>query len=64
MTLWRVGAFDDADTLTERGRMLARLPLPPRLANMVVASAPEGYGLLAAYLAVLLTEREGAQKRA
>jgi ATP-dependent helicase HrpB len=57
VTLWRVGAFDDADSLTERGRKLARLPLPPRLANMVVASAPEGDGLLAAYMAVLLTER-------
>jgi ATP-dependent helicase HrpB len=57
MTLWRVGAIDDADALTERGRMLARLPLPPRLANMVAASAPEGEALLAAYLAVLLTER-------
>jgi ATP-dependent helicase HrpB len=57
MTLWRVGAIDNAEALTERGRMLARLPLPPRLANMVVASVPEGDGLLAAYLAVLLTER-------
>ena len=58
MTLWRVGALDDtSQTLTERGRALARLPLPPRLASMVVASAPEGDALLAAHLAVLLTER-------
>jgi ATP-dependent helicase HrpB len=57
MTLWRVGAIDNTEALKARGRMLARLPLPPRLANMVVASAPEGDALLAAYLAVLLTER-------
>jgi ATP-dependent helicase HrpB len=42
MTLWRVGAIDNTEALKARGRMLARLPLPPRLANMVVASAPEG----------------------
>ncbi len=39
------------------GRQLARLPLHPRLAHMVVAGAAEGDALTAAELAVLVTER-------
>src|SRR5262249_39538099 len=58
MTLWRVGALDNtSEALTERGRAIARLPLPPRLASMVVSSAETGDAMLAAHLAVLLTEQ-------
>ncbi|MHB8285152.1 MAG: ATP-dependent helicase C-terminal domain-containing protein, partial [Caulobacteraceae bacterium] len=36
---------------------LARLPLPPRLAHMVVEGARQGAGVRAAYIAAVLTER-------
>jgi len=54
--LKRVGALDEAGRLTPHGRALARLPLPPRLAHMVIAAA-QGQALLAARIAVLLTEQ-------
>lgn len=52
-----LGAIDAAGGLTERGKRLRRLALPPRLASMVVAGQEEGHGLAAAELAVLLTEQ-------
>ncbi|MCK6452299.1 MAG: ATP-dependent helicase HrpB [Alphaproteobacteria bacterium] len=50
-------AIDADGRLTPHGKALARLPLPPRLAHMVLAGAARGQGKLAAYVAVLLTER-------
>ncbi|WP_075216852.1 ATP-dependent helicase HrpB [Mongoliimonas terrestris] len=48
----------DADLRpTAAGRALARLPLHPRLAHMVIAAAAEGEALLAADIAAVLTER-------
>jgi ATP-dependent helicase HrpB len=55
--LTRIGALDAEGRLTAHGGVVARLPLPPRLAHMVVASATEGDGPLAARIAVLLTEQ-------
>ncbi|HET7851017.1 MAG TPA: ATP-dependent helicase C-terminal domain-containing protein, partial [Pseudolabrys sp.] len=52
-----LGAIDRAGRITEEGRKLRRLPLPPRLARMVVDAADEGAGLLAAEIAAVLTER-------
>jgi ATP-dependent helicase HrpB len=54
--LGRIGALDEMGALTPHGREIARLPLPPRLAHMV-AAAPGEHRLLAAMLAVLLTEQ-------
>jgi ATP-dependent helicase HrpB len=54
--LTELGALDDG-RITAEGHALRRLPLPPRLARMVVDAAREGAGALAADIAVVLTER-------
>jgi ATP-dependent helicase HrpB len=54
--LSNLGALEDG-RITAEGHMLRRLPLPPRLARMVVDAAREGAGELAADIAALLTER-------
>jgi ATP-dependent helicase HrpB len=53
--LKRLGALDEAGRLTDHGAVVARLPLPPRLAHMVVKAGEDG--LLAARIAVLLSEQ-------
>ena len=50
-------AIDSAGRITEQGKLLNRLPLPPRLARMVVEAGREGAGSLAAEIAAALTER-------
>jgi ATP-dependent helicase HrpB len=55
--LVRLQALDGQGALTAHGRALAGLPLPPRLAHMVVRGAAGGQALLAARIAALLTER-------
>jgi ATP-dependent helicase HrpB len=55
--LARLRALDGQGALTAHGRLLGNLPLPPRLAHMVVRGAAGGQGLLAAKIAALLTER-------
>jgi ATP-dependent helicase HrpB len=55
--LGRLGALDGKGELTAHGRLLARLPLPPRLAHMVAAGAAGGAGERAARIAALLAER-------
>lgn len=52
-----LGALDDADAVTPLGARMARLPLPPRLAHMVVMGADRGAGRLAAEIAALVSER-------
>jgi ATP-dependent helicase HrpB len=52
-----LGAVDGSGRITEEGRLLNCLPLPPRLARMVVDASREGAGLLAAEIAAVLTER-------
>jgi len=54
--LAELGALDDG-RITDEGHALRRLPLPPRLARMVVDAAREGAGMLAADIAAVLTER-------
>src|SRR3954467_3273847 len=54
--LTELGALDDG-RLTAEGLSLGPLPLPPRLARMVVDAAREGAGGLAADIATVLTER-------
>jgi len=55
--LTELGAIDVQGRITEEGRKLRALPLPPRLARMVVDAAEEGAGAQAAAIAALLTER-------
>ena len=54
--LTELGALDEG-RITAEGHALRRLPLPPRLARMVVDAAREGAGALAADIAAVLTER-------
>ncbi len=55
--LRELGAIDTAGRISEEGRKLRALPLPPRLARMVVDAAGEGAGLAAAEIAAVLAER-------
>jgi ATP-dependent helicase HrpB len=52
-----LGAFDADGRITDEGRHLRKLPLPPRLARMVVHAATKGDALLAADIAALMSER-------
>src|SRR6185437_9818771 len=52
-----LGALDAQGRITEEGRKLRALPLPPRLARMVVDASAEGAGDRAAQIAAVLTER-------
>ncbi len=55
--LAELGAVDANGRITDEGQRLRRLPLPPRLARMVVDAAAIGAGLQAAEIAALLGER-------
>jgi len=55
--LTEVGALDAQGRITEEGRKLRALPLPPRLARMLVDAAAEGAGDTAAAIAALVSER-------
>jgi ATP-dependent helicase HrpB len=52
-----LGALDEKGLVTAHGRRIAGLPLPPRLAHMIVRAGELGFGALAADVAVLLSER-------
>ena len=52
-----LGAIDASGRITPEGKLLNRLPLPPRLARMVVDAGREGAGRVAAEIAAVLTER-------
>jgi ATP-dependent helicase HrpB len=55
--LLSLGAIDPAGRITDEGRHLRRLPLPPRLARMVVDAGVAGQAVLAAEVAAVLSER-------
>ncbi len=55
--LTELGAIDEQGRITEEGKKLRALPLPPRLARMVVDANAEGAGGEAAAIAAVLTER-------
>ncbi|HZP77881.1 MAG TPA: ATP-dependent helicase HrpB [Pseudolabrys sp.] len=55
--LRELGGIDADGRITEGGKALRALPLPPRLARMVVDAAREGAGARAADIAAILTER-------
>jgi ATP-dependent helicase HrpB len=52
-----LGAIDAAGRITAEGKVLNRLPLPPRLARMVLDAGREGVGRIAAEIAAVLSER-------
>ncbi|MEW5686368.1 MAG: ATP-dependent helicase HrpB [Pseudomonadota bacterium] len=55
--LRRLEALDADGVLTAHGRALADMPLPPRLAHMVLKAAVTGQAPRAARIAALITER-------
>ncbi len=55
--LSELGAIDRDGRITTEGKLLRRLPLPPRLARMVVDAGTEGSALPAAEIATLIGER-------
>ena len=55
--LLELGAVDAQGRITDEGKKLRALPLPPRLARMVFDAAAEGAGQLAADIAAVLSER-------
>ena len=55
--LTAIGAIDGDGRITDEGRAIASLALPPRLARMVVDAAREGEAGIASEIAVVLTER-------
>jgi ATP-dependent helicase HrpB len=55
--LLAIEAIDDDGRLTEVGRRLSRIGLPPRLARMIVSAGARGEGDLAGEIAAVITER-------
>ncbi|MDY6923625.1 MAG: ATP-dependent helicase HrpB [Pseudomonadota bacterium] len=55
-TLRRLDALDDDGGLTDHGRRLTRIPLPPRLAHMVAVAADARDAALGARIAAVLSE--------
>lgn len=60
--LRRLGAIDDAGTVTAHGRAMAELPIHPRLAHLLLRGAELGHGGLAADVAAVLHE-SGLRRR-
>ena len=55
--LLALGAIEADGRPTAHGRTIAALPLPPRLAHMLIEAEARGWGETAAEVAVLLSER-------
>ncbi len=55
--LTELDAIDAQGRITDEGKKLRALPLPPRLAHMVVDASAQGAGQMAADIAAILTER-------
>lgn len=56
--LKELDALDGKGAVTQMGKLMAKLPLHPRLAHMIVRARDLGSGALAADLASLLSERD------
>ncbi|OYW79302.1 MAG: ATP-dependent helicase HrpB, partial [Asticcacaulis sp. 32-58-5] len=54
--LQALGALDQKGDLTSHGRLMAQLPMSPRLANMLLHAARQGQAAIGASLAALLSE--------
>lgn len=55
-------AIDDQGRITAHGREMAKLPMHPRLAHMVIKGAKSGWADSACNVAALLTDRDIAQR--
>ncbi len=55
--LVQLGALEETGSLTEKGKLMRDLALPPRLAAMAISAAEEGLGQESCLLGVLLTEQ-------
>jgi ATP-dependent helicase HrpB len=55
--LLALGAIDEAGRPTEHGKAIAALPLPPRLAHMMIEAEARGWGETGVEVAVLISER-------
>jgi ATP-dependent helicase HrpB len=55
-------AIDDQGRITAHGREMAKLPMHPRLAHMVIKGAKSGWADIACNVAALLTDRDIAQR--
>jgi ATP-dependent helicase HrpB len=55
--LLSLGAIEEEGAITPLGKRLAKLPLHPRLAAMIVAASEEDNALLAAEIAAVVSER-------
>jgi ATP-dependent helicase HrpB len=55
--LTSIGALEPAGFVTDLGRRLRALPLPPRLASMLIKAGPTGAAQAAAEIAAVLVER-------
>ncbi len=56
--LQQLGAVTDRHAATPHGRKMAEMGLTPRLAHMILAAMPLGYGGVACELAAMLAERD------
>jgi ATP-dependent helicase HrpB len=62
--LIHLGALDANGSLTSHGKAMSKLPMHPRLANMVLVAREKGYGVEGALLAAILEEiSNGGPKR-
>jgi ATP-dependent helicase HrpB len=52
-----IGALDADRRITSDGLKIRSLPVPPRLARMIITAGRTGDALLAAYISAILTER-------
>ena len=57
--LFRLSALDEKGKITNHGKAIAKLPIHPRLAHMLIHSGPR-----AAYLAALLNDRDPLERAA
>lgn len=56
--LQSLGAVDHGGRITEHGKVMARFPMHPRLAHMILKSQHQGKGMLALTIAALMQERD------
>ena len=57
LLLESIGALDADRRITSDGLKIRSLPVPPRLARMIISAGRTGDALLAAYISAILTER-------
>ena len=60
--LKQLGALDNNFRITAHGQQMAKLPLHPRLAHMILKAKQIGVGKLACQIAALLSERDPLRK--